>query len=74
MGKQPVGSQFIILVKGNTGGKSLVAEVIPKEPIQTSVRKRVHCYKLPDSESTKSSNHEITFLPPDGYLFSLFQP
>lgn len=39
-GKQPAGSEFIILVKGSTGGKSLVLGRHPKESLQTSMKER----------------------------------
>lgn len=54
MGKQPVEGQFIILVKGNTGGKSLVAGDIPKEPMQTSKKKG------PLLKAARFRKHKIT--------------
>lgn len=55
MGKQPAEGQFIILVKGNTGRKPLVAGDIPKEAMQTSIRKKESIVE--SCQIQKAQNH-----------------
>lgn len=40
MGRRPAGSEVIILVKGNAGGKFLVVGRHPRESLQTSMKER----------------------------------
>jgi hypothetical protein len=56
IGNQPAGSESIILVKGNTGGKSLVVGSYPKESMQTSMGEKA---LVKSCQIQKVQNHTI---------------
>ena len=56
-----MGKKFIILIKGNTGGNSLVAGISQKSPCIHSKEKESI---VKNCQIQKAQNHPVTFLPP----------